>query len=311
MSLGDATLTITDMREQVLSHWSLAAVDRRNPGNLPAIFCPDGDPGETLELDANEGQMIDALERIRSTVRRNRPRQGRLRLLIAGGTVAIFLVLLVFWAPGALRRYALEVVPPVTRVEIGEALLKQVARLSGPVCASARARNVAAPRSGQALAQLARRTGTPQLAVLTELPRPSLHLPGGLVAIDSRLVAPSQDPAVAAGYVLQERVLAAETDPLGLFLRQAGPFAALKLVTRGTVPAKALSRHAESLLKAPPATPDPDAFALAFSDADVPTAPFIAAAFGDKVSPLPVTETGTPVIADQDWVQMQTLCPVS
>ena len=44
VSLGDASLVITDKNERPLTHWSLAAVQRANPGAMPAVFHPDGDP---------------------------------------------------------------------------------------------------------------------------------------------------------------------------------------------------------------------------------------------------------------------------
>ena len=67
VSIGDATLVISDLKDQALAHWSLAAIERTNPGQRPAIYHPDGDAGETLELAQDEGQMIDAIEKLRET----------------------------------------------------------------------------------------------------------------------------------------------------------------------------------------------------------------------------------------------------
>ena len=60
VSIGEATLVITDTRDQPLTHWSLAAIERTNPGELPALYCPDGDPDETLELSEQEAEMMTA-----------------------------------------------------------------------------------------------------------------------------------------------------------------------------------------------------------------------------------------------------------
>ncbi|MDP4989790.1 MAG: hypothetical protein NWQ37_01075, partial [Marivita lacus] len=79
VSVGDASLTILDLRENVLAHWSVAAVARANKGQMPAIYHPDGDPGETLEFGEDSVQMIDAIERIRSAIDRTRPKPGKLR----------------------------------------------------------------------------------------------------------------------------------------------------------------------------------------------------------------------------------------
>jgi len=78
VSIGDATLVIIDMNNQPLTHWSLAAVERANPDQRPAIFYPDGDPGETLELPEAEAEMIDAIETLRKAIEKTRPRPGRL-----------------------------------------------------------------------------------------------------------------------------------------------------------------------------------------------------------------------------------------
>lgn len=62
VSIGNATLIVTDMNDQAITHWSLAAVERANAGSTPAIYHPDGDAGETLELRQHESEMIDAIE---------------------------------------------------------------------------------------------------------------------------------------------------------------------------------------------------------------------------------------------------------
>ena len=64
VSIGDATLVISDLQDRPLTHWSLAAIERHNPGENPAIFNPDGDPHETLELGADAelaGELVHLL----------------------------------------------------------------------------------------------------------------------------------------------------------------------------------------------------------------------------------------------------------
>ncbi|MDA0961937.1 MAG: hypothetical protein O2898_03345, partial [Proteobacteria bacterium] len=111
VSVGDATLVITDTKDQPLAHWSLAAIERQNPGERPAIYSPDGDPGETLELAEGEDQMIRAIEKLRSAIERSRPHPGRLRLVSVGLSCLAVVALAVFWLPGAMLRHATEVVP--------------------------------------------------------------------------------------------------------------------------------------------------------------------------------------------------------
>ena len=64
VSIGEATLTLTGQNERVVAHWSLPALTHANPGHYPAIFHPDGNPGETLELAEDQAEMIRALNRL-------------------------------------------------------------------------------------------------------------------------------------------------------------------------------------------------------------------------------------------------------
>lgn len=307
VSLGDATLTISDFHNQALAHWSLAAIERENPGDLPAIFHPDGDPDETLELAEGETEMIAALERLRLAVDRARPRPGRLRLVGTLAVSALVIGLLVFWLPGAMRRHALDVVPMVKRMEIGEALLARLERVAGRACRTT--------ASAPALARLARRTGVRQIVVLPAGVRSSLNLPGSIVLLNKALVEDFEDPAVAAGYVLAERSRATLNDPLGDLLAAGGLPATFRLLTTGEVSREMLDSYAEQVLAAPrPAIPD-DTLLTAFAEAEVPSRPYAMALdiTGESVIGLieadPMAgQSPPPVLKDRDWVQVQNVC---
>ena len=307
VSIGEATLTISDLNDKALTHWSLAAIDRINPGSLPAVFSPDGDPGETLELGETETAMIDALEKVRQAIERARPRPGRLRLFSVLATTAAVLAVLVFWLPGALLRHTVSVVPDIKRQEIGEALLGRIERIAGTACD--------APDTAPVLAALARRTGAREIVVLRDGVRDSLHLPGGIVLLNRSLIEDHQDPAVAAGYILMELARAAVTDPLGELLDDGGASASFRLLTTGTLTQKTLDRYGERLLVAP--RPDlPDDLALGVFDlASVPSSPYAYArdASGETVLGLieadPMAgQSPDPVLRDRDWVLLQGIC---
>ena len=80
VSIGDATLIISDINDTALTHWSLAAVEKAIFSDEVAIFFPDGDPEETLELAFSEKEMIEAIDILRQAVLRTRPHPGRVRL---------------------------------------------------------------------------------------------------------------------------------------------------------------------------------------------------------------------------------------
>ena len=58
---------------------------------MPAVFHPDGDPDETLELGESETEMVEAIEKLRQVIERRRPKPGRLRIIS-------FLTILTFFA---------------------------------------------------------------------------------------------------------------------------------------------------------------------------------------------------------------------
>lgn len=307
VSVGEATLTISDFQNRALTHWSLAAIQRDNPGETPALFHPDGDPDETLELAANETEMIAALDRLRLAVDRSRPRPGRLRLVGMVTISALVIGLLVFWLPGAMRRHALDVVPKVKRMEIGEALLDRLERVTGRACRTT--------ASAPALARLARRLEVREIVVLPAGVRSSLNLPGSVVLLNKALIEDYEDPAVAAGYVLAERTRAELFDPLGDLLRAGGVLASFRLLTTGEVSREMLDRYAEMVIAAPrPALPD-DRLLAAFAKAEVPSRPYAMALdiTGESVLGLVeadpmIGQTPPPVLKDRDWVQVQNIC---
>ena len=98
VSLGDATLVIKDSNDRALTHWSLPAVRRLNPGERPAVFYPDGDPSETLEIDTDHPEVVEAIEKLRKAVANPGQATGRLRKFIFGGSIATIAALGIFLA---------------------------------------------------------------------------------------------------------------------------------------------------------------------------------------------------------------------
>lgn len=307
VSIGDATLVIKDLRDQAITHWSLAAVGRSGPGNDPATFHPDGDPGETLDLMSSEADMIDAIDTLRRAVERSRPHPGRLRWLGAALSVGAVAAGLIFWLPGALINHALDVVPAVTRVQIGEDLLRRIERVTGQPCRAATA--------SPALKTLALRTGTKDVLILRSGVRDSLNLPGGRILLNRSLVEDYEEPDVAAGFILAETVRIRQHDPLETLLKQAGLRANISLLTTGHLPATTLDAYAEHILLAPrPPVPD-DALLAAFATSRIRSTPY---AYGRDITGEdtlalieadPMRDIATePLLRDADWLRLQAIC---
>ena len=311
VSLGDASLTILDLRENVLAHWSIAAVARANKSQRPAIYHPDGDPGETLEFDENSAQMIDAIERLRAAIDRTRPKPGKLRIWITGLIAATVVAGILFWLPDALLRHTVQVVPRVQRVEIGEALLSRITRISGQACMTRDAR--------EPLRRLASRVlGPAQRGALVVLPggvAETAHLPGGRILLNRALIEDPEDPDVTAGYILAERLRALTQDPLEEMLIQTGLWSSLRLLTTGEFAEEDLQRYSEYLLAKEPVGLSTDVILAAFETAELRTTPYAYSVDITGETTLPLIEADPmagqpprPVLSDADWLRLQGIC---
>jgi hypothetical protein len=306
VSIGEATLTITDMNDRALTHWSLAAVTRKGDG-FPALYHPIGDPSETLELDENQTEMIDAIRKVRAAIDRTRPRPGRLRLIGGVSSLAVLLGLTVFWLPGALKRHTVSVVPAIKAVEIGEDILGNIERVAGRACLT--------PEAKPVLDRLAERAGVRRLVILNTGTQASAALPGGIILLNKAVIEDHEDPAVAAGFILTERLRSQENPPLFDLLTFSGTFATIGLLTTGELPEKTLDAYAEALLLEPRPVP-PEAKMLAtFAEAQVPTRPYAYAVDITGESVLGLIEADPmagkltpPVMPDRDWLILQSIC---
>ncbi len=307
VSIGEATLTISDFNDRALTHWSLAALERQNPGEYPAIFHPDGDPGETLELAQSETTMIEAVDRLQRAIDRSRPHPGRLRWFSVGGVVLAVLAVLVLWLPGALQNHVVSVVPTIKRQDIGNTILQRIERVSGRACQSEDAR--------LSLEQLARRTGVRQIIILPAGVQTSLTLPGGTVLLNRALVEDHEDPAVAAGYIIAERARAQLQDPLDDVLTRTGPTAAFRLLTTGQLTPEIVDAYTEQVLSEPrPEIADEPLLAM-FAQAALPSTPYAYARDVTGETVLSLIEADPmagrsleQVLPDRDWVQLQNIC---
>lgn len=307
VSIGDATLVISDLRDRALTHWSIAAIERAADVDGRAVFHPDGDPAETLEFSADETEMVAAIDTLRLAVARTRPKPGRLRWLGAALSAGAVAAVAVIWLPGALVDHALRVVPPVKEAEIGAALLVRIERVSGPRCRSAEARD--------ALAALAARAGVDRIVIVPGGVREALILPGGTVLLNRALVEDYEEPDVAAGFALVERVRSLSQPPLRSLLEHAGPRASATLLTTGAVPASALDSFTEAQLSRFAPTLPADAVLPAFADASLRSTPYARARdiSGEQTLELieadPMAARGTdPIMPDRDWLRLQAIC---
>ncbi len=311
VGLRDATLLLADPRSgMALTHWSLPAVERINPGVMPALFTAgrleDGDPAETLEV--TDPDMIAALDMVRVTLVRRRPRPGRLRGVMVVAVLAAILCFSVLWLPGAMIRHTASVLPPATRVLIGKMAMQDMARVAGSPCGTALGR-----RASAALALGLSSLGVVEIVVVRDGVDTALALPGGLIVVSRKLVEGTEDPEVLAGYIVAETLRAEVADPMIPILGHAGLMATFGLLTTGELSAGAVELLAESLLKTPPAPLEADRLIDRFRRVNLSPlayartiAPEDAAAL-IEADPFKGQSPAT-LLADNDWVSLQGIC---
>lgn len=309
VTFGDATLILKESpSERALSHWSLPALVRANPGQMPAVFLPGPDSGEELEID--DDTMIAAITKVHAIIAARKPHPGRLRGALVLSAVAVMAAAGLLWLPGALIRHTAQVLPQSTRTDIGEAILSDVQRLTGSPCN--------APDGAVALKALGDKLtdGHGRVVVVPEGLQTTLHLPGDIIVIGQSLISSYDTPEVAAGFILAERLRSEASDNLPDTLRYAGLRAAFSLLTSGTLPAGAFHGYAEQLLQATAAPVDPEKLIQRFENAGVGSTAYAYAVDKTGESTLNLIEADPfgsepppfPLLNDTDWVALQGIC---
>ena len=310
LSLGKASLVITDSRSgQIVSHWSLPAVTRLNPGREPAVYAagPE-DQSETLEID--DLTLIEALETIRAALK-PRARLRHARKLLAGLSVLAVAVLAWLWLPPALIDHTARIVPPAKRAEIGRAALADLTHAAGGprLCTD--------PAGRQALTTLRLRvlgTGFTAAILTGGAAFGTAHLPGRLVVIDARLLERLDSAEALAGYLLVEEAALLANDPMRDVLAHAGTAATFRLLTTGSLPETALAGFAAQRFAAAPFHPDPDRLAARFESLGISPAAFalslppaaagLARALAEAASPA----NPAPLLSDGEWLTLTQIC---
>lgn len=312
VSFGDATLVLSDPRSEVpLSHWSLPAVARLNPGRLPALYAPDAGAPEDEQLEIADELMIGAIERVHHAIAQARPHPGRLRGGLMLTIAALIAGAAALWLPDATLRHAARIAPPAQRAEIGRQVLAELVRVVGAPCRR--------PAADVVLDRLAPRV-LPRGGRLAVLPQPfsrARPLPGGLVVIGPDLLRPGEEGQwVAVGHILAAAEAAAEDDPLLSALRHAGFAATARLLTTGTLPGDSLGGYAEALLSAPPPRPEDEPLLARFAAAGVPSEPYARdldpsgeATLGlIEADPFRTRLPDTMVLTPEEWTALTGIC---
>ncbi|MDE2791118.1 MAG: hypothetical protein OXI81_11935 [Paracoccaceae bacterium] len=314
LSFGRSALKLSDLNDNVLTHWHLNAVDRINPNRQPALYSPGDDESESVEV--SDPHMIEAIETLRSFRPKPLPgRRWRFRRLLSRGVgflVAVGIVIALVRLPVALEDHALEMTPTARIQAIDAMLLDELTRMSGPVCLSGAARPVLASLS----ARLVPDAGVP--IIVAELgDRMSAHLPGGQILLDRSLIHGDLGPETAAGFVLLEYASSQDRHIFRSLIRHAGFFRTSAFLLGWELPRSVVESFAPQLLWHTPASQNPEflqsLFAAAglssqpLSDAIGPESPLATALASSEESIAEGSDPG-PVLDPSDWATLRAAC---
>ncbi len=305
--LDEKFLTFVSMNNRPLTHWSIDAVRRINPGELPAHYTPDESGDERIEL-ADElfvSVLQELVEPKPETTDAAEPQKWPGRAVAAALVLAVFCGLIL--ASDRIAGGMAGLVPAAERLEIGDRILAHLTEIAGPECQSAAGNN--------ALSVLERRLfdGGKSIRVIRGMPQTTAHLPGNILILSGAVLARNSQTAAVAGHLLQEYLRAEQADSMAELLRFAGIGAAVKLTFRDSIDDEMLRRFAETLIGGQPAKVSESALLEQFQRAGFPSSPFARAtrSLGLLLAKDPYKgRSFRPLLNDNAWFDLKGICQV-
>lgn len=306
VSFGASSLVLSDANGKPLTHWSLAAVRSLSTGDGPHLYSPDQSGSETLEID--DETMNGAIHEVRRAIRRTGPHPGRLRWGLGAMFLALTLGIVLFWLPSISADYATRILPAAKAHQIGQKVLRQTDVLTGTACQDPMGRaaldkfeNWLLPEGGE-------------IHIVDLGARFAAHLPGGNILLNRVLIEENAGPEIAAGFVLRERAIAAQDDPMKRMFRKIGTRRTLTFIANGDLPDDALAGYARQVLTAPLVRADTETLLAVFKETQMTSTPYAYAldASGESTAELiardPYPENYRLPLSDADWIALQSIC---
>ena len=237
VSFGNATLVLSDLNEIPLCHWAMAATSRMSLEGSKAVYTPDTEGFETLEID--DAEMVEAIAQVSRaavTVNRRTPWLRWVFLMILVSIIAA----ISYVTPTLLRDQALRMTSLESARKMGTDM---VATLGVKICREARA-----DAARELFQSRVFPDGRTLLVIANNQPQVSVF-PGGVILIGGNTLQNIQTPNELADLVT---ALAAENETSVARLFEASSLRELfEYITSGTLSKSRLADAANSIINAP------------------------------------------------------------
>ncbi|PCJ73400.1 MAG: hypothetical protein COA53_12630 [Rhodobacteraceae bacterium] len=233
VSFENTTLVLSDMNENPLCHWAMAATSRLTLDGAKAVYTPDTEGFETLEI--NDAEMVEAIAQVSRAAITIKSRTPWLRWVFMAflitGITAIF-----YAAPSLLRDQAVRMTGPESARKLGTDM---VATLDADMC-----RGLKADAARELFQSRAFPDGGTSL-VFVRNQRPARAFPGGVVVIGNAALQSMQSPDELAEFSI---ALSAQSEATMMQLFDASsPRELFDYITSGKLSEERLAQAARSI----------------------------------------------------------------
>ncbi len=232
VSFENATLVLSDMDENPLCHWAMAATSRLSLDGAKAVYTPDTEGFETLEI--NDAEMVEAIAQVSREVVIIKRRTPWLRWIFALFLIAV-IATIYYAAPSLLRDQAVRMTAPESARKLGTDM---VATLDADIC-----RGLNADAARESFQSRAFPDGGTSL-VFVRSHRPANAFPGGVVVIGNATLQAMQSPDELAALAI---ALSAQSESTMVQLFNASsPRELFDYITTGTLSEERLAQAART-----------------------------------------------------------------
>lgn len=233
VQLSEFELIIINKENEPLARWTLDAVRHLNPGTVPAIFSPDEQADETIEI--SDPFVIDILSH-QLNPKQNQPEDEDddskeqfdvKRRLIFGTLVITSFLLSIFLFSGQITAGFTRLIPASEQLEIGEITFGHLVEQVGERC-----KTFAGNRALSKLANKLFGMAAPTIRIVRSDIYLVTYLPGEILVLSDTVFNNQEQLSIIAGNMFNTKLLAVNSNPIERLLQESGLWRATLYILR-------------------------------------------------------------------------------